>query len=103
MDEAKFFAVLIGMAVLASSVVAWIGLRAQRQLSSTAPGNRALARLTPTGIALSACLVLVLVVGAAARQLAPESELGMFLNSNDGVSAAMGVAAFVYGIFAGIL
>lgn len=37
--------------------------------------SQALARLTPTGAALSACLVAVLVVGTAARKLAPDSAL----------------------------
>jgi hypothetical protein len=102
-NEAEFFAGLIGITVLVCGVVAWIGLRAQRQLSDAAPGNTFLARLTPTGVALSTCLVLVFVVGAAARKLAPESELGIFLNSVHGVPAAMGVAVFVYWIFASIL
>ena len=41
--------------------------------------------------------------GAAARKLAPESELGAFLNLDYGVPVAMGISVGVFGVLAGIL
>jgi hypothetical protein len=96
-------ALLIGLTVLACGFFIWVGLRAKKQLSSAFPNNKALASLTPTGVALSTCLVLVFAVGAAARKLAPESELGAFLNLDYGVPVAMGISVGVFGVLASIL
>ena len=103
METAKLIALLVGMVTLLSGLIAWVGLRAQKKLSSISPRNPALARLTPTGLALCGCLILLFVVGAAVRKLAPGSELGTFLNRAYGVPVAMMLASLGFGVFAAIL
>ena len=45
--------------------------------------------VTPTGLVLAACLVLLLVLGLGLRQLASESAIGGFLESPGGVLIAL--------------
>ena len=96
-------ALLIGITVLGSAIVIWIWDRTKKRLLRAVPVNRMRGTLTPTGIALNACFGIVLVLGAAGRKVAPESELGKFLNLPYGVPVAMGIAVVVFGVLAGIL
>jgi hypothetical protein len=103
METTKVVALLVGMTALISGLIAWIGLRAQKKLSRISPDSKALARFTPSGLALTACLIVPFVIGAAVRKLAPESPLGSFLNGPHGVPAAMALVSLGFGVCAAIL
>jgi len=96
-------ALFFGMIGLACAIVIGVGLWTQKRLQRASPDSKALAKLTPTGAALSACLVAVLVVGTAARRLAPDGALGAFLDRPYGVAVALGIAAVAFAAFANIL
>lgn len=96
MSDAVAIKLLIGV-LLASAAIAVVGIWAKRQLKKRAPNSQALAKMTPTGMALCACFTVALTAGAAARKLAPDSVLGAFLNTEMGllIAIALGYMAFV--------
>jgi hypothetical protein len=60
-----------------------------RRVVAKDPGSELVRPLAKTGIALNACLVVMLLLGLCARQLAPESPLGAFLVTPRGVIAGL--------------
>ena len=81
-----FACIVIG----ACAAMALIGICVARLLKKYSPNHFALAPVTPTGIALIACLTLMLVLFTAARTLAPDSSLGDLLSTGYGLITAAG-------------
>lgn len=91
---------LLGMVILACGAMVFLGIFISHLLKKLAPEHRALSSVSPTGIALCACFTSVMVVGVAARELAPESVLGSFLSTERGILTALGFAWFAFTIAA---
>ena len=89
--------ILVVGTLLACAAVAGVGILAKRQVKKWAPNSQALARMTPTGMALCACFTVAMAVGTAARKLAPDSVLGSFLNTEIGlfIAIVVGWGAFI--------
>jgi predicted small integral membrane protein len=95
--------ILLGVVTLACAAVVVVGLGASRFMTKRAPNSAFLFSVTPTGIALCACLVAVLVLGAVAKHLAPDSDLGSFLATRQGVIIGFGIAWLAFTIAATVL
>lgn len=98
---AVIFAVTV--VALACGAVAAIGLWVQSHYRKRAPDRGPLRQVSPTGLALIGCFTLALVVGMAARKLAPESVLGSFLNTERGFLLGMVGAWLAFTVAAGVL
>jgi len=103
MSVAVTIALIVGIVVLACAAVAGVGIWAKRQIKSRAPNSRVLARITPTGAALAACLTVTMVAGVAARKLAPDGLLGSFLSTEQGMLIAVVVGWLVFTVAATVL
>ena len=92
--------ILLALVALAGAAVTFATARASRSLAKRTPNSVLLVSITPTGIALSLCFVAVLVMGVAGRQLAPDSNLGSFLATWQGVIIGLGLAWLAFTIAA---
>ncbi|RDI96811.1 hypothetical protein DVT68_19860, partial [Dyella solisilvae] len=79
MSEALTVLMVLVMIIAPCALVVASGLWIKRRTAARQPRSLLVSKLTPTGIALYAGLVLFLLGGTAVRQLAPESEIGSFL------------------------
>jgi len=85
--------------MIAVPIVALIvlGKRLARRVVAKNPGSEFARPLTKTGIALNVCLVLLLLGGWSASQVAPESPLASFLRSPRGAVAGFVMLAVGFG------
>jgi hypothetical protein len=92
-----------GAFVVFMAIVLWIaGRRVSKHFLRRNPASPALSKVTGTGFAISICIVVVLSLGMAARQLAPDTVLGDFLESKVGLSVFV-VGCIAFFAVAGIL
>jgi hypothetical protein len=96
-------AIILGAFVLFLVSLYLTGRWLSRAWARRHPESHAVAEVTPTGIALVGCLVLALTVGVAARSLAPDSGLGSFLSTFDGIRVGAIMAVGVFTIAAVVL
>jgi hypothetical protein len=81
-----------GAFVVFMSIGLWVaGRRISKYFLKRNPASAALSKVTGTGFAISVCIVFLLSLGMAARQLAPDTVLGDFLDSK------LGLGLFVIG------
>jgi len=70
---------VLAMIIVPCATVVALGLWFKRRASRVSPESTLVRKLTPTGIALSAVLALVLLGGAVVRLFASQSEIGALL------------------------
>ena len=87
MDPITVIAASIGAVVIACAVASALGLLVLRRLRNKAPQSPALAQLTPAGLFLLGSFVMALLAGGMMRFLAPESDVGSFLQTTLGLVA----------------
>jgi hypothetical protein len=83
---------VVGLAAMTFAVigaVVYFGVRVSRAVEKNTPRSPMAATLTSTGLALSGCMIALLVLFAAASTLEPEGSLGAFLRSPEGLVAAL--------------
>jgi hypothetical protein len=88
--------------LVVSGLVIYLGLKLNRAVDKHAPDINFPLNITPSGNVLFACVVAFWVYCAAARILRPESSFGAFLNSADGVAAAL-VGSILFAAIAGAI
>ena len=94
MDELKFFLGLSAVTLVVIGLVIYFGLKLNKAVVRHAADTDFPWHITLAGTALWACVVAFWVICAVARELRPESFLGDFLNTTDGV-----VSVFAGSIF----
>ena len=83
-------------------LVIYLGLKLNRAVDTYAPDINFSLNITRSGNVLFACVVAFWVYCAAARILRPESSFGAFLNSPDGIAAAL-VGSILFAAIAGAI
>jgi hypothetical protein len=89
--------------LVAIGLVIYFGRKLSRATQDHAPENDFAMSITPSGNAHFACLVAFWIVYLVARKFEPESSLGSFLGTIDGVVAVLSGSVFFAAIAGGIL
>jgi hypothetical protein len=86
--------ILGGAAVLVIGAIFFLGMRLARTIEKKAPSGMTV-QVTRTGVALYGCMIVVLVMFAAATTLEPAGPLGSLLRRPEGLVAVL-VATVVF-------
>jgi len=89
MDELKFFAGLTAITLLVIGLLIYLGLKLNGAVGKHASDINFPLSITLSGNILFACIVTFWICCAAVRALRPESSFGAFLNTANGVAAAL--------------
>ncbi len=100
MDELKFFAGLTAITLLVIGLLIYFGLKLNRAVGKHAPETNFPLNITWSGNVLFACMVAFWICCVAIRGHRPESSFGAFLNTPDGVAAAI-IGSFFFAAIAG--
>lgn len=103
MDEWKFFAGLTAITLAVITMIVYLGLKLNKAVGNRATDINFPLNITRSGNVLFACVVTFWVCCAAYRALRPESSFGAFLNTPDGVGAALVGSVLIAAIAAAIL
>jgi heme/copper-type cytochrome/quinol oxidase subunit 2 len=103
MDELKFFAGLTATTLVVIVLLIYFGLKLNKAVGKHAPEINLPLNITWSGIILFACIVAFWICCVAIRALRPESSFGIFLNSPDGIAAALIGSLFVAAIAGAVL
>jgi heme/copper-type cytochrome/quinol oxidase subunit 2 len=103
MDELKFFAGLTVITLVVIGLLIYFGLKLNKAVSKHTPEINFPLNITWTGNILYACVVTFWICCVAIRALRPESSFGAFLNSPDGVAAAIIGSLFFAAIAGAVL
>ena len=101
MDELKFFLGLSAITIVVIGLVIYLGLKLNKTVDRSAAAVDFPWHITLTGTALWACVVGFWVICAVARELRPESLLGDFLSTTDGVASVLAGSLF-FAVTAGV-
>lgn len=96
-------ALVFGAIVLASVLVAWIGLRIQRRLQRSSPDSPTLQPVTFVGGLWQALFVLYLVGAVSIYHLAPETTIGSYLHTWVGAVLAFVIGFIVFSLLGAVL
>lgn len=102
MDDLQFFLGLSAITLVVIGLVAYFGLKLNKAVDRYAADIDFPWHITLTGTALWACVVGFWVICAVARELRPESVLGDFLNTTDGV-ASIFAGSILFAVTAGVV
>ena len=102
MDELKFFAGLTAITLVVIGLLIYFGLKLNRAVGKHAPEINFPFNITWSGNVLFACVVAFWVCCVTIRALRPESSFGTFLNSPDGVPAAL-IGSIFFAAIAGVV
>ena len=102
MDDLKFFLGLGAITLVVICLIVYFGLKLNKAVDSHAADIDFPWHITLTGTALWACVVGFWVICAVARELRPESLLGDFLSTTDGV-ASMFAGSIFFAVIAGVI
>ena len=102
MDDLKFFLGLSAITLVLIGLVIYFGLKLNKAIGRNAVAIDFPWHITLTGTALWACVVGFWVICAVARELRPESLLGDFLSTTDGV-ASMFAGSIFFAVIAGVI
>jgi len=100
MDELKFFAGLTAITLTVIGLFIYFGLKLNKAVGKHAPEINFPFNITWSGNILFACVVAFWICCVAIRALRPESSFGAFLNSSDGIAAAI-IGSFIFAAIAG--
>ena len=89
MDELNFFLGLSAVTIVVIGLVVYFGQKLNKAVIKRTAETSFPMHITFVGTALWACVVGFWVFCAVARELRPESRLGEFLNTTDGVVLAL--------------
>jgi hypothetical protein len=84
-------------------LVIYFGMRVSKAVQKHAPEGDLAMRITPAGNALFACMVGFWLICLVARAFRPESSLGAFVGTADGVVAVVVASVFFAAVAAEIL
>lgn len=96
-------ALIAGVVILVCVLVVLGGRYVNRRLAKNSPDSAALKKLTLVGVLVQAGLVLYLLIGTAIYHVAPETVIGVFLNSWYGWPVALVVGLAVFTAVAAVL
>ena len=102
MDDLKFFLGLSAITLVVIGLVIYFGLKLNKAVDRHAANIDFPWHITLTGTALWACVVGFWVICAVARELRPESLLGEFLSTTDGVASIFAGSIF-FAVTAGVI
>ena len=85
---------LVAVTLAVIGLVIYFGLKLSRAMQKHSPNSEFVQSITLSGTALFASMVAFWIICAAARELKPQSSLGAFLGTVEGV-----IAVFVASIF----
>ncbi len=102
MDDLKFFLGLGAITLVVIGLVIYFGLKLNKAVDRHSADIDFPWHITLTGTTLWACVVGFWVVCAVARELRPESLLGDFLGTTDGV-ASIFVGSILFAVTAGVI
>lgn len=97
---------VLGLAVIFLIVISpiiYFGRKLSRYVQKNDPESELVVSVTPAGNALTACLVGFWGICIAAVKLAPQSALGHYLHTPDGVVTALTGSILLYAVAASIL
>ena len=94
MDELKFFLGLSAITIVVIGLVVYLGLKLNKAVGRHAADIDFPWHITLTGTALWAFVVGLWVICAVVRKLRPESLLGDFLSTPDGVASIIAGSIF---------
>ena len=97
---------VVGLAVptlLVIGLLIYAGVRWSRFVQKESPHSHLALRITMTGTVVAAFMVGFWVLCIAARQLAPESALGRFMQSPDGFIVVIAFSVFAVPLIAVVL
>ena len=102
MDELKIFLGLSAVTIVVIGLVIYAGQKLNKAVNKHSTAISFPMHITLAGTALWACVVGFWVICAAARELRPESLLGKFFNTADGVVLAF-VGSILFAAIAGTI
>lgn len=102
MDDLKFFLGLSAITLAVIGFVIYFGLKLNKAVDRHAADIDFPWHITLTGTVLWACVVGFWVICAVARELKPETLLGEFLSTTDGV-ASIFVGSMFFGVTVGAI
>jgi len=94
MDELKFFAGLTAITLIVIGLVIYVGLKFNKAVLKRAPEIALPLNITPAGTALWASVVGFWLVCLVAEKLRPETSLGAFVGTADGMAAVFAGSIF---------
>lgn len=103
MDELTFFAGLIAITLVVIGLLIYFGLKINKAVGKHAAGLDLPLNISWSGNILFACLVAFWICCMVIRGLRPEGSFGTFLNTPDGLAAALIGSIFIAAIAAAIL
>ena len=101
--EWKFILGLGAITLFVVGLFIYFGQKISRAVAKHAPESELAVKITPTGTVLSALMVGFWVLCLAARALAPQSSLGAFVGTPDGMAAVFAASLVFFPILAVIL
>ncbi len=102
MDELKFFSGLAAITLIVIGLVIYIGLKANKAVLKRTPEIALPLNITFTGTALWACVVSFWLICLVSAKLWPESSLGVFAGTPDGIAVLL-VGSFFFAVVAGAI
>lgn len=103
MDDLKFFAGLTAITLLVITLLVYLGLKLNKAVGKNAADSSFSFNITLSGNALYACVVAFWIYCVAVRALRPESLFGAFLQTPDGIAAAIVGSIFFAAVTGAIL
>ena len=94
---------ILGLVAITLTVVGlfiYFGQKVSRAVAKHAPESELAVEITPTGTVLSALMVGCWVLCLAARALAPQSSLGVFVSNPDGMAAVFAACLIFFPLVA---